>query len=485
MTNSSQESKAKPRMAASAATEKNKKQSMPVPNPNEIYRPTMLHMKCRGTLSFSPSKKDANRFINSSSRSIADMERIKSSLPKCYGIQSRVQPVREYPPMKPHAALHTFTSQTSFYHPDSGGGGGRMDQYYNSNSANKTTSSFGGRGKSQNGKENKEAEQPKLPLIVDTKWDELKEQLSERSSDLDVSKFYSESSSSLQDGDTMNFRGSTDVYLLVLRSAHGLDPAVGPGTGRAAGGAGIRHHPTLFRPPPWLSPYPDERTPNPWNNRNSPPPPQDKKSNQSVASSTKNDDDQKERKDDANESSDNTIDNQNQLIVYAVTPINAIGVSSREVKDGKGMACSSTTVKLGPLEVHMANFVEEIEVYDDDDDVRDSNQREGLSRAITGQDDLSDRNGTIDSIMANLQKGKQYLDKVEKVSDKIQKSMVQNAEFIRKELQNDFMNRSIAASEKIVGNFGKTLKQMEKLAVDIWKMWTDDGSGDGRRGGGF
>ncbi len=469
MTDPSEGGESKSKMMEKKEGQEEEKKSMePFPNPNEIYRPIMLHLKCRGTLSF--SSKDKNNF------------------PKCHGIKSRLQPLREYPPMKPHAALQTFRNQTSFYHPDDDGGDSGS-----SNNNFSPSSSFGGRGKAAGTKR----PTPKLPIIVDNKWDDLKEQLKERSN-ADLSKLNSESLSSSQNGNALSFHGSTDMYCLVLLPSNGMDGmGLGPNNmnmSRRRGIGGMRHHddnPTLFRPPPWLSPYPDERTPNPWNSKSSSTTATTKQnngSNQSLSSSKNNDNDGRgdtiDNSNDDNSNNDNDIDNiQNTSILYAVTPVNTFGISSREVKDGNGMGCSATTIKIGVLEISTATFEEEVEVYEDE---RDINQKRGGSQQ---ENEFSDRDGEttqLDTIMSSLQKGQVYLDKLEKNCDKIQKSMVQNAKFIKKELENDFVNRSMAASEKIVGHFGKTLKRMEKLAVDVWKMWTDGGSGNGRSGtGGF
>ena len=83
--------------------------------------------------------------------------------------------------------------------------------------------------------------------------------------------------------------------------------------------------------------------------------------------------------------------------------------------------------------------------------------------------------GTMSS---NWDQGKQLYDKLEKMEEKIYNSMKQNAKIIKKEFENDFINRSFKASEKIVGNFGKTMYRMEKAANDLWKMFSDDDNDD-------
>ncbi len=222
----------------------------PALDPNQTYRPIMLQMKCRGSLSFSAKNYEK---VSSSSSSLSDdnhtnnnekskiASAIKSSLPTCYGIQSRIQPVREYPPMKPHAALRAFTNQTSFYHPDPDDGdedyeedeneARRVHQKYSSSSP---SSSFGGRHhhpilpKKKKKKNPPTVKATDLPLIVDTKWEKLKKELSQRS-DVDVSNFNTSStfsnttnrsSSTTTHANKMNFIGSTDIYMLVLRPNH-------------------------------------------------------------------------------------------------------------------------------------------------------------------------------------------------------------------------------------------------------------------------
>ena len=163
------------------------------PNENELYQPSVIHLKCRGRLHLaSPT----------------------NSLPICKGIADRLETVREYPPMKPHQALHTFTKHTSFYHPDpddeSAYEAGFGDYPKPSKSTSTTTHTHN--------QKKKKTEHVNLPHVVDTKWQEMKETLQEQTS-IDLSKL---STTKLD----MKLYGTSSAYLLVLRPYSDLNKAV-------------------------------------------------------------------------------------------------------------------------------------------------------------------------------------------------------------------------------------------------------------------
>eukprot|EP01083_Nonionella_stella_P124984 377792_1 len=127
----------------------------------------------------------------------------------------------------------------------------------------------------------------------------------------------------------------------------------------------------------------------------------------------------------------------------------------------------------------MASFDEVVETTgNEDEEIEDDKNSSSMLDALSSSSSSSS-SSQLDqfSIMKVMKQGKKYIDKFEKQSEKIQESMVQNAKFMKKEVENDFINRTMQASEKVIGNFGKTLNRMEKVAYDIYKMWNGDGSG--------
>lgn len=505
------------------------------PDDDEIYRPIMLKMTCRGSLSFQNGNLNNKTKINRHKQQqqhephLTNEEKaklaIQSSLPICQGLQSRIQPVHEYPPMKPHAALHAFTHKTSFYHPDqdedrqsrssSGrpsfggrGGGGRdpMDMFSNTFRNNARIQQLEEEKKKQQQekeeerrkKKQQQKKQQNLPYIVDTKWDELKKELNEREDvDVDISNFNISSSPENANKNNMKFIGTTDVYMLVLRpnvdgTSTGMEGMNGYGgnSTNSNSSSGIQHHKTIkpsskekspFELP--LNPFPDKRTPM----YNSSASDHNNKKNKQQHDNKKDHGDKSDNEKNNNGSSSSSNSSQYpSSIVYALTPVNKFGVSVREAKDKHGISsCSATTVKLGILEIHMTSIEDEIEKNDDTNEDKNKafkptmnkDQNQDNSKNDNGDESLS----VMTSIKSTISQSKTYLDKLDKVSDKIQGSMVQNAKFIKSELENDFLNRTIKASEKIVGNFGKTMTRIEKTVVDVYRWWADDDSGSDTR----
>jgi hypothetical protein len=487
-------------------------------------------MKCRGSLSFA-STNNASSAATKTNGIIEQLQQkqqqneadriksqFKSSLPICQGIATRLQAVREYPPMKANAALSAFKNQSSFYHPEEDENG--YNGYNNDNDDNddkeqsqmdrrrrRSTSSFGVMNRNPNNmkkKVNKEIRMNDLPLIVDKQWDRLKSEL-DKKSDVDMSQFNSNqpqqslSSSTNKNKHHLNFLGTTDVYLLVLRpfgnelnsedngndserkvqhSSTSLKPSSSTSTNTDTN-TKTSTKTSPFQLP--LNPFPDQRTP----------------LHTIPKRKIDNDKDAKKQHEEEGDDmtdimgSENNKKNKNdtQSIIYAVAPVNKMGVSKRQVKDGKGLSCSSKTIKLGILEIHMSTFEDGIA---DEAEVKNTSMRTGLDNESNDiqmkdnndgkhnddDDDTVDSSTIMGTMSSNWDQGKQLYDKLEKMEEKIYNSMKQNAKIIKKEFENDFINRSFKASEKIVGNFGKTMYRMEKAANDLWKMFSDDDNDD-------
>ena len=70
--------------------------------------------------------------------------------------------------------------------------------------------------------------------------------------------------------------------------------------------------------------------------------------------------------------------------------------------------------------------------------------------------------------------GESYFNTLVYAGTKLEKSMKNNANYIKRELKNDFINRTIRGGEKVIGSFEKTLGRIQKLVVDVVKGWSDN-----------
>ena len=354
------------------------------PNQNQLYRPTVVQLKCRGNLQLSSPT---------------------NNLPICKGIANRLETIREYPPMKPQAALHAFTQQTSFYHPDAddsyqGGFGSQLGRD-NPN-------------RDHNRKKRKTKEMVYLPHVVDTKWFEMKQTLQEQSS-IDISKLSATESK-------MNMYGTSNTYLLVLRPYH------------SNLNGNVNENSTQTEPA-------------------SAPPQQGKRVHPDLNST----DAHLPRK----------------SIVYAINPVNEFGVAKREVFSQESeLSCESTTVKIGFVEIHMASLKEK---RDHDETSKASSSRSRMNNKISDNDNdedmMTEPKPTSLSLpnIPTMQQMEDFLTRYNKVSERIQHQMYQNANFIKKELENDFLNRTYSASQKNLSRMKKTLADAYKFLSDFRK----------------
>lgn len=146
-------------------------------------------------------------------------------------------------------------------------------------------------------------------------------------------------------------------------------------------------------------------------------------------------------------------------IIYAIAPKSEFGVAKRRVKNkDEGLACSSTTIKLGILEIHMASFEEYQEVLENDSTQTDTSQMRDSQKV------------TKDASIVSLD----FLHRFENMSNKIQSHMYKNMILVKEELENDFFNRTMKGAQMVVGNFHKTALRMKKTATDIMRFFNDE-----------
>lgn len=174
----------------------------------------------------------------------------------------------------------------------------------------------------------------------------------------------------------------------------------------------------------------------------------------------------------------------------------------------KELNASSTTTRLGFLEIHMGSFEEILHVEEDEDgntnvDVDEIRKRIEREASQNGQNVSVDvekkQNGedgkerdtlagrmnalssnrspsSVTSIIPTMKDLKQFLDRFDEASAKIQSHMHANALFMQRELQNDFINRTYAAGGRVVSAGERNLERMKKLLGDGYEFFTGGGS---------
>jgi hypothetical protein len=371
---------------------------------------------------------DANKLylptlVQMKCRGMLHLSSKKNTFPSCKGIANGLETVREYPPMQPIAAFRSFTQAMNInvddHHHSSPGFGDTVPQDRNSQGNEKPK------------------EKLNLPLIVDDKWDEMKSSMQQETS-LDLNKFGSIRSD-------MKMYGTSSAYLLVLRPYSEFSQTI--------------------------SKHSDTYTAVDVDNK------EDVKPKPQTAAD-----------DDANEDRHNDahIPIPKQSIIYAITPVNEFGVTKRHVNvnnKGDGMTCSSSTTKLGFVEIHMASIGQEDEIDENQNASPRTNRANGIGieegKSYTKDTKQQQEQGqpkpspTAIGLPPSRQQIKDFWIKFNEASNKIQNQMVFNAKFLKNELENDFISRTFVASEKVKLNCEKNLVRMKKNLVDTYNFLAD------------
>ena len=333
-------------------------------------------------------------------------------LPKCHGISRNIEVLQYYPPMKASQALSTFKNQTSFYHSDD----------------DDNVEGFGGSSRTQSNIKshptlaaNKDAID-NYPHVVDKKWKEMKETLEEQTA-VNLSKLDTTNSE-------MKMYGTSSAYMLMLRPQSEHDKKFVSSTEFEKAFLG------------------------------------------------QNDVKQQTNLNEIDDANAQTELSSKSSILYAVNPVNELGVAKRLVKSTEhGVACTSTTVKIGVLEIHMASLEEIREVDETDSQASKENtssrDRKYGTTAEGENVEIEKRKPLI--TLPTFQETIKFVEKVDKASDKILHHMIQNAAFVKNELNNDFVNRTAKASEKVVDSFEKNLVRMKKTLIETYKFFSDNG----------
>jgi len=161
-----------------------------------VYRPMILRFRCIGEFSLTPP-------------SATDKAKNKrGTLQACRGIKSDLLPLGEYPPMQASQALQTFIHSNSNLHPHVAGFGG--------------VGQNSGERKMQSSEES-EDELQRLPHVIDPKLFELQSHLEEESNNNATTSPASTPLTILPPLSSLNFYGSTQVGVLLLRPIPNVD----------------------------------------------------------------------------------------------------------------------------------------------------------------------------------------------------------------------------------------------------------------------
>lgn len=145
----------------------------------------------------------------------------------------------------------------------------------------------------------------------------------------------------------------------------------------------------------------------------------------------------------------NQSNSHTKSIIYAIAPKNEFGVAKRLVHNkDEGLSCSSTTIKLGVLEIHIASFQE------NDENIESHNGNRSPSDITESSIESQTFKKPSKLEITN------FLKRFDMMSNKIQNHMYKNALLVKEELENDFLNRTLKGAKAV------TLR-MKKTASDI------------------
>lgn len=153
--------------------------------------------------------------------------------------------------------------------------------------------------------------------------------------------------------------------------------------------------------------------------------------------------------------------------VVAVAPNCKLGLAVRDVGHAQKGGDTLATVRVGPVEVLLRN---QYEVQDDDAVVNNKNANVSSSTA-TIDDKKSDdaRSSSISPTTIYLAGQKVYAQ-----SCKITRAMQTNAHILREATREDFPQRCVASSQRILSHVGKTVTKTADLMQSLYEIWQDD-----------
>ena len=182
--------------------------------------------------------------------------------------------------------------------------------------------------------------------------------------------------------------------------------------------------------------------------------------------------------------------------VAAVASENTLGLTVRDEGNSSG-GQAITTVRIGPLEVNVGNHYE----FDEEEEQKDRDQalderekplwppkfvghkepgkgRFGQNGIWPGRESDTKGEKSRPPLLLSSEEEEVFTDRFKKTLNQTADAMWNNAKMVKNEMSDDFPVRMTQSGERIIGQFGKTLERTKKLAVDVFRMWSDDDDGE-------
>lgn len=173
----------------------------------------------------------------------------------------------------------------------------------------------------------------------------------------------------------------------------------------------------------------------------------------------------------------------NQEKVVAVAPQCRLGLAVRDVGHSQKGGDTVATVRLGPIEVLLRN---QYEVEDDDMEHRNMDTRNNANVTTLNDDNddgkttkpknHDDDDGPLPRNPNRSISPMMFYNAGQKVfaqSGKIVQSMQTNARILREATREDFPQRCVASSQRIVLQVGKTVTQTADLMQSLYELWNN------------
>ena len=163
--------------------------------------------------------------------------------------------------------------------------------------------------------------------------------------------------------------------------------------------------------------------------------------------------------------SKNKMNTSNQSFLLArMTQMN-YGVSKRKIRfigKDKETIAKSTKLQLGDCEIELLSREERVQMENDQDSRNSSLKRDRKMLSKVNEDT------PLPTFSDIVQSSKDGFNALDVTCKRLEKSMLRNAQFLKSEFENDFMNRTAKSAEKVVGSMGKNIVRMQKQMFTYW-----------------
>jgi hypothetical protein len=167
----------------------------------------------------------------------------------------------------------------------------------------------------------------------------------------------------------------------------------------------------------------------------------------------------------------------NQEKTVGIAPDCRLGVSIRDV----GQATSGdtlATLRLGPVEISLGNHYEIRDENDEKEHPRHSAHARRSTKKLKNEEGANKNDDIVNKKSEHKESSGLTTQKVFDKSKKIAEAMLGNAIILRDAVKEDFPQRCWESSQRVAGQFGKTVDRTAKLAQDLYRIWKNDDDDD-------